>query len=238
MNCSICLQSCPRETAYYLTCGHYYHLNCIYKWSKDHTECPECRKPLDKEKLRRDAEPDIDNVIEVRDIDAQFNEIYNESVKPIINQELWRTGVYQIYNRVSNNGFFGFDERVSFVKQLVEYQKENKSYYPRPPMISLVNLVMPEFEFTRYQKFKVLFRISLLIGMVLTIFVLHIVEIISDRNDLSEIRVLAFVAVVLITLIYIMIGVRIILSYRSYGVSAKDYLRGHAIISTYSSCTC
>jgi hypothetical protein len=47
--CSICLENAKKgEKWTKLSCGHFYHTDCISKWDKKSTNknCPHCRKPL------------------------------------------------------------------------------------------------------------------------------------------------------------------------------------------------
>lgn len=46
--CIVCLE--PLNVKKSLSCGHWIHLNCIYKWGK--AECPICRKKIKLSKLQ------------------------------------------------------------------------------------------------------------------------------------------------------------------------------------------
>lgn len=43
--CAICIENLERDDRVkILTCGHYYHPNCIDGWLKRHNNCPNCRQ--------------------------------------------------------------------------------------------------------------------------------------------------------------------------------------------------
>ena len=239
MNCGICLQDLPRADAYYLTCGHFYDLECIYKCSLNSDFCPECRKPLDKEKLRRDARPehvigilDAANVPNAANIpDNKFDQIYNSSIKPRDNQGMWKTALYRIYRETAPNGVFGWDERVKFVKELVYYQNKNSGYHAMPPMISVLNLVMNDYLFSKARKCRVIFSlvswIAFCIALMLACLLLAVFE------SRLELKIALYCLFGFALIVYSTIFLTKLITYKSYNVSFQDYLRGHSIIASY-----
>jgi len=52
--CSICLDDFkPESICHELYCFHVFHENCIEEWLAKHDSCPDCRKPITKEAIRK-----------------------------------------------------------------------------------------------------------------------------------------------------------------------------------------
>jgi len=52
--CSICLDEFqPESICHELYCFHIFHENCIEEWLAKHDSCPDCRKPMMKEAIRK-----------------------------------------------------------------------------------------------------------------------------------------------------------------------------------------
>ena len=45
MECSICMEAIDETASLSKTeCGHTFHFQCLYRWNRNHTTCPMCRK--------------------------------------------------------------------------------------------------------------------------------------------------------------------------------------------------
>jgi len=52
--CSICLDDFkPENECHQLYCFHIFHKNCIGEWLAKHESCPDCRKPITREAIRK-----------------------------------------------------------------------------------------------------------------------------------------------------------------------------------------
>lgn len=49
MECSICMDAIDGNSNVSITeCGHTFHHKCLYKWNRNHTNCPLCRKEFEE----------------------------------------------------------------------------------------------------------------------------------------------------------------------------------------------
>lgn len=227
MNCGICFQNIPESGVYYLSCGHFYDIGCIHQWSLNNEICPNCEAPLDKEKIKTDV---------YLDTDIKFNEIYESSIKPKDYQEIWKIKVYEIYNSIVQNGVFGYVERINFIKKISIYQNKNAKDCFKAPMISMINLVMYDYDFSCFRKCKIAFYITLWISFIIGTILGFILAGVYENH--LEVKILSFLLAIIEFIVTTKISISKIKLYRSYNLLFKDYIRAHSIILTHSRCDC
>ena len=85
-NCSICQNTIEPNTILRKinNCSHYFHINCIDNWLKDHTTCPICRQPINNANANTNANTNTKTEnINLKLPEAPNSKLEYENISPI-----------------------------------------------------------------------------------------------------------------------------------------------------------
>jgi Ring finger domain len=93
--CSICLEKVGDDSSK-LSCNHWFHASCIYKWLDRDSRCPMCRKDI---KERMNITINYDDDADLPDEATIIESLRSLHARQLIRDEVWIRRAFVIYNQ-------------------------------------------------------------------------------------------------------------------------------------------